>query len=42
MPRGRPPVCLAFQFPTPAEVDGTFAELTTAGYRGLRAPWDAF
>jgi hypothetical protein len=42
MPRGRLPVCLAFQFPTLAEVDATFAELTTAGYRGLRAPWDAF
>jgi len=37
MPRGGPSVCLAFQFPTPAELDATFAELTTAGYRGPRA-----
>jgi uncharacterized glyoxalase superfamily protein PhnB len=35
-------VFLAFQLPTPAEVDAKYAELTGAGYRGLRQPWDAF
>lgn len=33
---------LAFQFPTPPEVDAKYTELTGAGYRGLHAPWDAF
>jgi catechol 2,3-dioxygenase-like lactoylglutathione lyase family enzyme len=39
---GSPPVYLAFQLPTPADVDGKYTELTAAGYRGEREPWDAF
>jgi len=33
---------LAFEFPSPAEVDAKYAELTGAGYRGLQEPYDAF
>lgn len=39
---GSPPVFLSFEFDSPARVDTKFAELTTAGYRGSREPWDAF
>jgi uncharacterized glyoxalase superfamily protein PhnB len=39
---GSPPVFLAFQFDTPAAVDAKYAELTAAGYKGSREPWDAF
>lgn len=39
---GSPPVFLAFQFGSPADVDAKYAELTAAGYRGSREPWDAF
>ncbi len=38
---GGPSVFLAFQLPTPADVDAKYDELTEAGYRGLRRPWDA-
>lgn len=41
-PAGGPRTFLSFGFPTPAEVDATYAELTGAGYRGLQEPWDAF
>lgn len=39
---GSPPIFLAFQLDTPAAVDTKYAELTGAGYRGSREPWDAF
>lgn len=38
---GSPPVSLAFQFETAAEVDAKHTELTAAGYRSTREPWDA-
>jgi catechol 2,3-dioxygenase-like lactoylglutathione lyase family enzyme len=41
-PAGGPPVFLCVQLDSPAEVDHTYAELTAAGYRGVREPWDAF
>jgi catechol 2,3-dioxygenase-like lactoylglutathione lyase family enzyme len=37
-----PPVFLSFEFETPNGVDTKYAELTAAGYRGSREPWDAF
>lgn len=33
---------LAFACASPAEVDAAWTELTTAGYEGHLAPWDAF
>lgn len=39
---GGPRAFFAFEFAAPADVDGTYAELTQAGYRGLQEPWDAF
>jgi len=39
---GSPPVFLAFQFDTPAEVDAKYAEIVAAGHEGSREPWDAF
>jgi catechol 2,3-dioxygenase-like lactoylglutathione lyase family enzyme len=39
---GGPGTFFAFQFDSPAEVDRAYAELTGAGYRGLKEPWDAF
>ena len=33
---------LAFACDSPADVDGTHAELTSAGYESHREPWDAF
>jgi catechol 2,3-dioxygenase-like lactoylglutathione lyase family enzyme len=39
---GGPRAFFAFEFASPAEVDGRYAELTEAGYRGLQEPWDAF
>jgi catechol 2,3-dioxygenase-like lactoylglutathione lyase family enzyme len=39
---GGPGTFFAFQFDSPADVDRTYAELTGAGYRGLKEPWDAF
>ena len=41
-PRGGHRVALAFACDSPAEVDAAWAELTTAGYDGHLAPWDAF
>ncbi|MFL6116604.1 MAG: VOC family protein [Catenulispora sp.] len=40
-PSGSPRVALAFEFGAPHEVDAKFAELTAAGYHGMRGPWDA-
>jgi catechol 2,3-dioxygenase-like lactoylglutathione lyase family enzyme len=33
---------LAFQCAGPAEVDAVYAEMTGAGYKGHKEPWDAF
>jgi uncharacterized glyoxalase superfamily protein PhnB len=33
---------LAFACDSPADVDRVYAELTEAGYRGHKEPWDAF
>ncbi len=41
-PSGSPRVALAFLFDSPAKVDAAFDELTKAGYRSTREPWDAF
>ncbi|MGH3646525.1 MAG: VOC family protein [Micromonosporaceae bacterium] len=41
-PTGGPPVALAFQFDSPAEVDAKYDELTKAGHHGAHEPWDAF
>ncbi|MBX6354774.1 MAG: VOC family protein [Micromonosporaceae bacterium] len=40
--QGGPPVHLAFQCASPAEVDQVFADLVRAGYEGHKQPWDAF
>lgn len=40
-PTGSSRVALAFECPTPAEVDKTYAELTRLGYHGHKEPWDA-
>jgi uncharacterized glyoxalase superfamily protein PhnB len=39
---GSPAAFLAFELGSSAEVDAAYAELTGAGYRGSREPWDAF
>ena len=39
---GSPPIFLSFEFDSPDDVDAKYAELTAAGYRGSREPWDAF
>ena len=33
---------LAFKCGSPAEVDEVYARITAAGYKGRKAPWDAF
>jgi catechol 2,3-dioxygenase-like lactoylglutathione lyase family enzyme len=33
---------LAFQCDSPADVDATYARMVGAGFRGDKAPWDAF
>jgi len=33
---------LAFECASPAEVDETYARATGAGFKGEKAPWDAF
>jgi uncharacterized glyoxalase superfamily protein PhnB len=35
-------VVIGFSVPTRADVDAIFHDMTGAGYRGLREPWDAF
>ncbi|MGH9244095.1 MAG: VOC family protein [Acidimicrobiales bacterium] len=34
-------MALAFRFDRPAEVDAAYHELTSLGYHGHQAPWDA-
>ncbi|PZG23709.1 VOC family protein [Nonomuraea aridisoli] len=41
-PDGGPRTLLCFAFDTPAEVDAKYAELVTAGHRGIAEPFDAF
>jgi catechol 2,3-dioxygenase-like lactoylglutathione lyase family enzyme len=41
-PEGSPRVSLAFSCDSPADVDDVYADLTSAGYDGHLAPWDAF
>ncbi len=41
-PSGGPPVALAFDCGTPAEVDAVYEQLVDAGHHGHLAPWDAF
>ena len=35
-------LALAFQCASPAEVDETFEQVTAAGFRAEKEPWDAF
>ena len=35
-------MALAFKCGSPAEVDAAYARITAAGYKGRKAPWDAF
>jgi len=39
---GGPAMALAFHCDTAADVDAVYADLTGAGHRGHRQPWDAF
>lgn len=41
-PTGDGRVAIAFDCGTPGDVDAVFADLTGAGYRGHRIPFDAF
>ncbi|GAA1784392.1 VOC family protein [Actinomadura chokoriensis] len=41
-PSGSPRTFLAFQAPSPADVDAKYTELTEAGYAGVKEPFDAF
>jgi catechol 2,3-dioxygenase-like lactoylglutathione lyase family enzyme len=41
-PAGSPRSSLAFECTDPAEVDATYAAMTSAGFDGHLAPWDAF
>jgi uncharacterized glyoxalase superfamily protein PhnB len=41
-PTGGHRVALAFDCGTPEQVDAAWEELTSAGYEGHLAPWDAF
>jgi catechol 2,3-dioxygenase-like lactoylglutathione lyase family enzyme len=40
-PRGQR-IGMAFRCASPAEVDATYARVVAAGFRGAKAPWDAF
>lgn len=40
-PVGGNRVNLAFRCSAPSDVDRVYAEITNAGYRGHKAPWDA-
>lgn len=40
-PTGSPRIGLAFKLDSPGQVDSLYAQLTRAGYRGHRQPWDA-
>jgi catechol 2,3-dioxygenase-like lactoylglutathione lyase family enzyme len=41
-PTGNDLVSLAVEFDSPDDVDHTYAAITTAGYVGVRGPFDAF
>lgn len=41
-PSGGHRIALAFKLDRPADVDRAFADLTGAGYRSYKSPWDAF
>jgi catechol 2,3-dioxygenase-like lactoylglutathione lyase family enzyme len=41
-PLGTSGIGLAFRVDTPADVDAMYEKLVGAGYRGHKAPWDAF
>jgi catechol 2,3-dioxygenase-like lactoylglutathione lyase family enzyme len=41
-PSGGHRIGLSFRVDTPADVDRAFAEMTGAGYRTHKEPWDAF
>jgi catechol 2,3-dioxygenase-like lactoylglutathione lyase family enzyme len=41
-PSGGARAAIAFKCDTPAEVNTTYAELTSLGYEGHKEPWDAF
>jgi catechol 2,3-dioxygenase-like lactoylglutathione lyase family enzyme len=41
-PSGTSGIGLAFRVDTPADVDAMYEKLVGAGYRGHKAPWDAF
>lgn len=41
-PSGGHRVAVAFRCGSPGEVDSLYRELTDAGARGYKAPWDAF
>ena len=41
-PEGGQRIALAFLLDSPAEVDALYNELTEAGHRGRKEPWDAF
>jgi uncharacterized glyoxalase superfamily protein PhnB len=41
-PRGSARISLAFEFPTPPDVDAAFRSLVAAGAEPHREPWDAF
>jgi catechol 2,3-dioxygenase-like lactoylglutathione lyase family enzyme len=41
-PSGGPRMSLAFEMDSPAGVDRAYEELTSLGYEGHKAPWDAF
>src|SRR5947208_5549170 len=41
-PTGGHKMALAFRCDSPAEVDALYARLGELGYRGYKAPWDAF
>jgi catechol 2,3-dioxygenase-like lactoylglutathione lyase family enzyme len=38
---GGPQISLAFRFDSPSEVDAAYEHLTSLGYEGHKAPWDA-
>jgi catechol 2,3-dioxygenase-like lactoylglutathione lyase family enzyme len=41
-PSGSARVSFGVKFDSPAEVDDTYEKMLALGYRGHRAPWDAF
>ena len=41
-PAGGHRIALAFRFETPADVNAAYEEMSSLGYQGHKAPWDAF